>query len=99
MSSSCLSGFAMAASGWIGVDLDRTLAHYDHWRGASHIGEPVPKMLERVKRWIDQGIEVRIFTARVWSDGSSNRDLEACIARNAINSWCITHLGVALPVT
>ena len=52
-------------SGWIGVDLDGTLAHYDKWRGIDHIGDPIPKMLDRVQKWIDSGIEVRIFTARV----------------------------------
>ena len=50
--------------GWIGVDLDGTLAHYDGWYGPAHIGEPVPAMLERVKAWLDKGLEVRIFTAR-----------------------------------
>lgn len=50
--------------GWIGVDLDGTLAHYDGWYGPAHIGEPIPAMLERVKNWLDEGIEVRIFTAR-----------------------------------
>jgi len=50
--------------GWIGVDLDGTLAHYDGWKGASHVGEPVPKMMEKVKAWISKGIEVKIFTAR-----------------------------------
>jgi hypothetical protein len=53
-------------SGWIAIDLDGTLAQYDHWRGPSHIGEPVPKMIERVKRWIAEGREVRIFTARAF---------------------------------
>jgi hypothetical protein len=37
---------------WIGVDLDGTLAFYDQWR-AFHIREPIPLMLERVKRWLD----------------------------------------------
>lgn len=55
--------------GWIGVDLDGTLAHYDHWRGADHIGEPVPPMLARVKAWIDAGDDVQIFTARVFGAG------------------------------
>lgn len=50
--------------GWIGVDLDGTLAHYDGWRGGQHIGEPVPAMLARVRRWIEEGREVRVFTAR-----------------------------------
>jgi len=50
--------------GWIGVDLDGTLAHYDGWYGPAHIGEPIPVMLKRVKGWLDEGREVRIFTAR-----------------------------------
>ena len=29
---------AMASRGWIGVDLDGTLADYHGWRGAEHIG-------------------------------------------------------------
>jgi len=52
------------SQGWIGVDLDGTLAHYDGWYGAAYIGEPVESMLERVKNWRHQGIEVRVFTAR-----------------------------------
>ncbi|WP_163834583.1 hypothetical protein [Spartinivicinus ruber] len=50
--------------GWIGVDLDGTLAHYDKWRGPEHIGEPIKPMLDRVKNWVLQGQEVKIFTAR-----------------------------------
>ena len=34
-------------SGWIGVDLDGTLATYEEWRGLEHIGDPVPAMKER----------------------------------------------------
>lgn len=50
--------------GWIGVDLDGTLAHYDGWRGPDHIGDPIPTMMDRVKYWLKFGKEVRIFTAR-----------------------------------
>lgn len=50
--------------GWIGVDLDGTLAHYDGWRGPEHIGNPVPVMLARVKEWLAKGVTVKIFTAR-----------------------------------
>lgn len=53
------------SKGWIGVDLDGTLAEYHGWQGIDHIGEPIPKMMERVRRWIREGREVRIFTARV----------------------------------
>jgi hypothetical protein len=51
-------------AGWVGVDLDGTLAFYDRWRGGEHIGAPVPAMLERVKGWVMAGEEVKIFTAR-----------------------------------
>lgn len=51
-------------AGWIGVDLDGTLAHYDGWHGADHIGEPIPKMLLRVRLWLSQGKQVKVFTAR-----------------------------------
>lgn len=57
----------MSTSGWIGVDLDGTLAFYDGWKGPQSIGDPVPSMLARVKVWIKDGIEVRIFTARAFT--------------------------------
>lgn len=86
-------------SGWIGVDLDGTLAHYDGWKGPEHIGEPIRPMLARVKVWRSGGREVRIFSARVWTDGTPQRDREAQIARLAIQCWLEKHLGETLPVT
>lgn len=50
---------------WIGVDLDGTLAEYNDWIDISHIGKPIPLMMERVKNWIAEGKKVKIFTARV----------------------------------
>ena len=54
------------SDGWIGVDFDGTLAEYNGWVAPTHCGAPVPAMVERVKEWLRQGWEVRIFTARVW---------------------------------
>lgn len=51
-------------NGWIGVDLDGTLAQWQAGHDSRHIGPPVEAMLARVKRWVSMGIEVRIFTAR-----------------------------------
>jgi len=48
----------------IAVDLDKTLAHYDGWKGPEHIGEPIQPMLNRVNDWISRGFTVKIFTAR-----------------------------------
>lgn len=51
---------------WVGCDLDKTLAYYDDSMGLK-IGKPIPAMLKRVKKWIKDGQEVRIFTARAAS--------------------------------
>ncbi len=82
-------------SGWIGVDLDGTLAKYDGWVSETHIGDPIELMIERVKRWLDKEIEVKIFTARV--SGGKARDVDA--VRAAIEEWCEKHIGVKLPIT
>lgn len=89
----------MSNNGWYGVDLDGTLATYNGWKGADHIGEPIPLMVERVKQWIEQGKEVRIFTARVSHDGTQRRIEEAASAYTAISKWCETHLGRPLAIT
>ncbi len=86
------------SAGWIGVDLDGTIAHYDVWRGIKHIGEPIPLMVGRVKDWLSQGKEVRIFTARV---GPQREDVpdEIKEIRSAIECWCEKHIGAVLEVT
>lgn len=82
-------------NGWIGVDLDGTLAHYDGWQGETHIGPPIPLMLARVKQWLLLHVDVRIVTARV-----SCRDPEELAAvTKAINVWCLEHVGEILPLT
>lgn len=82
-------------NGWIGVDLDGTLAMYDGWKGAEHIGEPVPLMVERIRIWLAEDRDVRIFTARVCEIDHEER--VAIIV--AIQKWCVEHLGEILPIT
>lgn len=90
--------------GWIGVDLDGTLAHYDGWNGGA-IGEPVPAMLRRVEDWLAMGREVRVFTARVAATGKRKASGEvdsqefADAQRRLIQDWTEKHLGVRLQVT
>lgn len=77
---------------FIGVDLDGTLAVHPHWHipnGPEEIGEPIPEMIERVKGWLAEGREVKIFTAR------------ACKEENLppIKKWCKEHLGKELDIT
>ena len=88
-----------AASGWIGVDLDGTLAKYDGWKGVHHIGEPIPAMIARVKARRAAGREVRIFTARVHGQGMPllGGGFEDVIT--PIANWCVQHLGEVLPIT
>lgn len=78
-------------SGWIGVDLDGTLAHSDR-RGTDHIGIPIRKMRIRVVGWLNGrhpsgSTDVRIFTARTED------------SYPAIERWCIRVFGQRLPIT
>lgn len=67
------------SEGWIGVDLDGTLAFYDQWRGEEHVGEPIPLMLARVQEWLKDGKNVKIFTARA---NNGPKQIEV------IHQWC-----------
>ena len=84
----------MNRKGWIGVDLDGTLAEYTDWVGPYHIGAPIPTMVNRVRQWRSEGLLVKIFTARV----SGNPDYVATV-RHYIEEWCREHLGEALEIT
>jgi len=84
-------------NGWIGVDLDGTLARYDGWRGEDHIGEPLAPMVDHVRKLLLEGNEVRIFTARASSHGRTIERRAQNI--NLIQNWCMEHIGVCLPVT
>ena len=78
---------------WIAVDLDGTIAQYTKFISPCHIGEPIPEMVEIVKRYIDGGYTVKIFTARV------SVSSQALAAEVAIKKWCLKHIGVELDVT
>jgi hypothetical protein len=97
---------------WIGVDLDGTLAKIPNnagWWPPDMIGDPVPAMVARVKRWLAEGKEVRIFTARV--DGGIGSSLYNCppevaelyqnvaYVKACIEEWCLQHIGQVLPIT
>lgn len=71
--------------GWIGVDLDGTLALYDGFKGEDHIGAPVEPMVRRVRKWLRDGKDVRLFTARQPSP--------------TIRKWMFDNLGTVLAIT
>ena len=88
--------------GWIGVDLDGTLAEYDEWRGIEHIGEPIKPMLERVKLWLNERRDVRIFTARAYRmiyPVGSPEHTESIFVIGVIHQWLMSHGLPRLPVT
>lgn len=70
------------------VDLDGTLAEYHGWNGGK-IGDPIPKMLARVRKWLAEGQDVVIFTARLCREG---KDHEAYTEqRELISAWLRKH--------
>lgn len=75
--------------GWIGVDLDGTLAEYHGWNEGK-IGAPIKPMVDRVKQWLEEGRRVKIFTARA---------NEGAIAISEIRLWCAQYIGQELEVT
>ena len=68
---------------WIAVDLDGTLAHYVGHEGHDVIGDPIPEMKARVLKWIEEDMDVRIFTARV----SGHDEAQKASAKFYIKKW------------
>lgn len=93
--------------GWIGVDMDGTLAR-DNGSPVDHpLGPPIPLMVARVKQWLADGRDVRIFTARAARTDESTYHAYYdstgatfhALQEQMITEWCIEHLGCALPIT
>ena len=77
--------------GWIGVDLDGTLAKYDGWQGGKTHRRADWADGKKGSKWLTEGKNVKIFTARM----SKNRNgVEKIIKR-----WCKQHIGRELEVT
>jgi hypothetical protein len=92
----------MNGKGWIGVDLDGTLAYYHTWGNLLSFGDPIPVMQERVKQWLREGQEVRIMTARAappFSCDYHGAPLTFADVEKAIQDWTELHIGQRLPVT
>lgn len=75
------------SKGYHAVDLDGTIA--THTSNGS-VGKPISAMVERVKKLLADGKDVRIFTARKFDTTET---------RQAIESWCEEHIGKVLPIT
>lgn len=92
---------------WIAVDFDGTVAEHEAPFDIDRAGKPIPKMVARVRQWLAEGKDVRIFTARIWpvvdallkgTDpvllGTLNRKITA-----PINAFCEEHFGQKLAIT
>lgn len=83
--------------GWIAVDLDGTWAEYHGWTAVTEFGKPIDAMTQRVRAWLDLGLEVRVFTARFVPggyDGVSEEEFQ-----RAIGDWTEPLVGVRLKAT
>jgi hypothetical protein len=88
----------MSNTGWIGVDLDGTLAHYTTWPKDGSVGAPIPKMVNRVREWLKSNKDVRIFTARI-AVHSARGEEDQREQIQLIQNWCYQHIGKVLPIT
>lgn len=79
----------MSMSGWVGVDFDGTLSEYHGYIGPGKFGPPVHAMLVRVKKWLADGVEVRLMTARAADPDELRR----------VQDWCEYHGLPRLKVT
>lgn len=87
------------SQGWIGVDFDGTLAEYHGW--SDELGKPIPAMVERVRKWLAEGRNVRIFTARCFLSETKPYEQAMLYDRHApaVREWCAIHLEQVLPIT
>jgi len=83
--------FPSQKGGAIYVDLDGTLALYTSFISEKHIGLPVEAMLDRVKKWIAEGKNVKIFTARAYSEMAKSY-IEDWLIENGIGGLEITNI-------
>jgi len=77
--------------GWIGVDFDGTLVEYYGEENLENIGDIIPAMYERIVKWLSEGKEVRIFTARA-ADPIQRKRVEDFLAAHALGGLMVTNL-------
>lgn len=66
------------------IDLDGVLAYFDRWKGADHIGDPIPTGVSLVRKLVGRGFRIIIYSCRL------NGSLEGCDyvkSYNLIREW------------
>jgi hypothetical protein len=79
---------------WIGVDLDGTLAEYHDNIVGNMIGKVVEPMKSLILDWIEEGIEVKIFTARL-TTGDKNtaiKNIQNWLVKNGMPKLDVTNV-------
>ena len=79
------------SQGWIGVDLDGTLARSDRNLSLARVGEPVPKMVDLVKSMVKNGVRVKIFTARA-GDSEQVQLVKTWLVKNGLPNLEVTNV-------
>jgi hypothetical protein len=77
--------------GWIGIDLDGTLARADTLSGTSKIGDPIPKMVSLASRLDRDGVTVKIFTAGA-SDSRQVDMIHQWLKENGLPTFEVTNI-------
>ena len=75
---------------WYGVDLDGTLAVWNETSTLDRIGAPIHAMVDMVCRMVDNGIRVKIFTARA-CDPAQIPKIRAWMSRHGLPDLEITN--------
>lgn len=79
------------------IDLDGTVAEYQSgYAKTGYIGYPLQPICNYVKKWINQGHNVVIFTARV-DPTKSQEEIDKTVLK--IKNWCEKNLGKILQIT
>lgn len=82
---------------WIGVDFDGTIAFSIKNRTSPYeLGEPIPDMVDRVKKWLAEGYTVKLLTARMNIKSSTGTDRDLNKMRQLLEAWCLQHIGTAV---
>jgi 2'-5' RNA ligase len=76
---------------WIGYDVDGSLAHWTKGQPSFKIGNPVSALVERAKKDIADGKDVRLFTAKLSDDPKG-------LNRAALEAWTYKVFGRSLPM-
>jgi hypothetical protein len=82
------------------VDFDGTIGNSDAFANLDYypekVGPPIDLMVQRVKAWLKEGIEVIIFTARVHP---VHGEESIAKAEQAIKDFCVKVFGRELEIT